>query len=67
MILAVLVDDSSLRLKVRRWTCLGVPLPLALAPTTEAKEHEQDGRFHFDVAIRHLWFGLLAHYHGWLV
>lgn len=64
--LAVLVDDSSLRLKVRRWTCLGVPLPLALAPTTEAKEYEQDGRFHFDVAIRHPWFGLLVHYRGWL-
>jgi uncharacterized protein DUF4166/saccharopine dehydrogenase-like protein len=58
---------TRLRLIVRGWTFLGVPLPRALAPQCDAHESEHDGRFHFDVALRHRWTGLIVHYRGWLV
>ncbi|MET0638609.1 MAG: DUF4166 domain-containing protein, partial [Hyphomicrobium sp.] len=37
-------------------------------PKSEAREFiGEDGRFHFDVAIRIPIVGRLAHYRGWLV
>jgi hypothetical protein len=65
--LALVVDDARLRLIVRGWSVLGIPLPRALAPYCVAHEHESSGRFHFDVAIGHRWTGLIVHYRGWLI
>jgi saccharopine dehydrogenase-like NADP-dependent oxidoreductase len=65
--LAVLGDETGLRLVIRSWTLFGMPLPLALGPTTEAREHEADGRFYFDVSIGHRLTGLIVRYRGWLI
>jgi hypothetical protein len=64
--LALVVDQSRMRLVVRRWTFLGVPLPLALAPRGESYEHADGGRFNFHVEIDLPLIGRLAAYRGWL-
>jgi len=63
------LDAAGLRVVVRAWRVLGVPLPLALAPLGDAEESEDpEGRFRFDVTVR-LPFGLgrVVRYRGWLV
>jgi hypothetical protein len=67
--LALVIEDegSRLRLIVRGWTFLGIPLPRVLAPQCDAFESEHNGRFHFNVALRHRWTGLIVHYRGWLI
>jgi len=60
-------DGAGLRMVLRRWWLGPFPLPLALAPRTEAREWEEGGRFHFDVAIALPLIGPLVHYRGWLV
>jgi NAD(P)-dependent dehydrogenase (short-subunit alcohol dehydrogenase family) len=57
-------DGLSMRLV--RWWLGPVPLPPALAPRSEAREWEEDGRFHFDVPIALPLAGLVVHYRGWL-
>ena len=64
--LAALTGDGRLRLVLRRWTFLGIPLPIGLAPQGHAIEFEQDGRFRFDVAIRAPLIGPIVRYRGWL-
>ncbi|MEA3010351.1 MAG: hypothetical protein QOJ91_2043 [Sphingomonadales bacterium] len=59
-------DGAGLRMVIRRWWLGPLPLPLFLAPRTEAREWEEGGRFHFDVAIALPWLGPLVHYQGWL-
>ena len=65
--LALVVDGSRLRLIVRRWSVLGIPLPLWLAPRGDSWEHEEEGRFRFHVEIAHPLTGLIVRYRGWLV
>lgn len=65
--LAVVVETGRLRLIVRRWSIFGVSLPPWLAPGGEAFECAQDGKFHFDVDIRHRLIGRIVRYRGWLV
>jgi hypothetical protein len=62
--LASLADGLDMRM--RRWRAFGVPLPLALAPRTAAREWEADGRFRFDVRIGFPLIGEIVHYGGWL-
>lgn len=62
--LALVLDGDRLRLVVRRWSLLGLPLPLALGG--EAWETAADGRFRFHVEISHPWTGLIVRYRGWL-
>jgi hypothetical protein len=64
--LAALTGDGRLRLVLRRWTFLGLPLPIGLAPLGHAIESEQDGRFRFDVAIGAPLIGAIVRYRGWL-
>ncbi|MDZ5650529.1 DUF4166 domain-containing protein [Nitrospirillum sp. BR 11828] len=63
-------DGGTVRLVLRQWTLLGLPLPLWLAPrsdATETAEPTPDGeRFRFDVRISHPLAGLIVHYRGWL-
>lgn len=59
-------DASGLGMHIRGWTLFGLPLPLVLAPRSEAREWEEDGRFHFDVPISLPLIGLVVHYRGWL-
>jgi len=53
-------------MKMTGWSMFGVPLPLALAPRSPAREWEEDGRFHFDVPIDLPLIGRVIHYRGWL-
>jgi hypothetical protein len=65
--MALVLDDGRLRLVVRRWSVLGIPLPLWLAPGGDSYEYAEDGRFSFHVEIRHPWTGPIVGYQGWLV
>jgi hypothetical protein len=65
--LAVVLEGGRLRLIVRRWSLFGVVLPLWLAPGGDAFECVEDGRFRFDVEIRHRVIGRIVRYRGWLV
>jgi hypothetical protein len=59
-------DAAGLRMVIRRWWLGPLPLPLFLAPRSEASEWEEGGRFHFDVPIALPLIGPLVHYRGWL-
>lgn len=63
---ALRAEPDGLSMRLRRWWCGPLPLPVALAPASEAREREIDGRFHFDVTIALPLIGLLVHYRGWL-
>jgi hypothetical protein len=64
--LAPVASDVGLDLVVRRWSVLGVPLPLRWCPRGPAFERVDRGRFAFDVTISHPWFGVLVRYRGLL-
>ena len=64
--LALVVDNARLCFVVRCWSVFGVPLPLGLAPTCEAYECEEAGRFRFFVELRYRFIGLIVRYRGWL-
>lgn len=59
-------DRRGLRMEMRGWSGLGVPLPLALAPRSQAREWAEDGAFRFDVPIALPFIGLVVCYRGWL-
>jgi hypothetical protein len=59
-------NDRGLTMRLRRWWLGPIPLPLALAPRSAAREWEEEGRFHFDVAISMPLVGTIVHYRGWL-
>jgi len=65
--MALVIDGDRMRLVVRRWSILGVPLPLWLAPRSDSYEFVQDGRFRFHVEIGLPLLGLIVAYRGWLV
>jgi len=60
-------DARGLEMRIVGWSCFGVPLPMALAPRSVAREWQEDGRFHFDVPIALPLVGRIVHYRGWLV
>ena len=64
--LALIVSGGQLQLVVRRWSCLGIPLPHFLAPRSNSFEFEQDGRFNFHVELHHPLTGPIVSYMGWL-
>jgi hypothetical protein len=59
-------DESGLAMEMRGWSCLGIPLPMALAPRSRAREWQEDGRFRFDVPIALPLVELVVRYSGWL-
>lgn len=65
--LALVKDGGRLVLMVRRWSFLGLPLPIWLAPRGESYEHVSEGRFCFNVDIRLPMAGQVVSYRGWLV
>lgn len=65
--LAAQSDRQGLALPIANWRIFGLPLPRFLMPAAEARETvDADGRFRFDVKLSLPFFGLLAHYRGWL-
>lgn len=59
-------DHTDLTMVMRGWKLGPLPLPLFLAPRSEAREWEENSRFHFDVPIALPGIGLIVHYKGWL-
>jgi len=59
-------DGEGLAMRMVGWSCLGIPLPMAVAPRGTAREWQADGRFRFDVPIALPLVGLVVHYRGWL-
>lgn len=65
--LAPEAGPSGLSLPIAGWSLFGLALPRLLMPRAEAHEQvDEDGRFRFDVRLTLPFFGLLAHYRGWL-
>ncbi|TAZ37687.1 DUF4166 domain-containing protein, partial [Rhizobium ruizarguesonis] len=67
VLMALMPVGKKLRLVVRGWRFLGIPLPMFLAPGGDTYEEERDGRFHFHVEIGGRLTGLVVRYTGWLV
>jgi hypothetical protein len=65
--MALVFRGSNLTYVIRRWSLLGMPMPLWLGPKTTASEStDAEGRFCFDIKLWHPFIGLLVHYAGWL-
>jgi len=65
--LAAEANSEGLALPIAGWRVFGLPLPRFLMPSAEARETvDADGCFRFDVRLSLPFFGLLAHYRGWL-
>ena len=58
--------DGRLVYKVLRWSFLGIPMPMFLAPISETAEFVAEERFCFSVRISLPLIGLLVHYQGYL-
>lgn len=65
-VIALQTIPDGLRWEVTSLSFLGVPLPRAIAPKTQATERQIDGRYRFEVSIRLPLLGPLISYQGWL-
>lgn len=65
--MALVAEENRLSLVLRRWSFLGLPLPMWLCPRSTSYETVEDGRFRFHVDISHPFAGLIVRYRGWLV
>ena len=67
-LLRLAVNDGALHYPVATGWCFGLPIPRAFLPQSIAREYEQDGVFHFDVALHApLRAGLIVRYTGYLL
>ncbi len=64
--MALVSEDDRLKLVLRGWNILGLPLPMWLCPRSTSHESVEDGRFRFHVEISHPLTGLIVRYRGWL-
>jgi len=64
--MALVAEQGKLSLVLRRWSILGLPLPMWLCPRSTSHETVRDGRFRFHVEISHPLTGLIVRYRGWL-
>lgn len=58
------VDADGLRMVMRGWSIFGIPMPLWLAPRSEAREWADGADFCFDVPIALPGIGVVVHYSG---
>ncbi|RUU02299.1 DUF4166 domain-containing protein, partial [Mesorhizobium sp. USDA-HM6] len=65
--MALVAEENRLSLVLRRWSFLGLPLPMWLCPRSTSYETVEDDRFRFHVDISHPLAGLIVRYRGWLV
>lgn len=66
--LGLTVQNGALHYPVTAGRLGPIPLPRWLLPASEAREYEQDGRFHFDVRLlAPVTGGLMVHYRGHLI
>ncbi len=59
-------DEQELTMAMRRWSVLGIPLPLWLAPRSAAREWAEGDLFYLDVPIDLPLIGRVVHYRGYL-
>ena len=64
--MALVAGEGRLSLVLRRWSFLGLPLPMFLCPRSTSYEAVEDGRFRFHVEISHPLTGMIVRYRGWL-
>jgi hypothetical protein len=64
--IALVPEGEVLHLVIRRWSVLGIRLPMILAPVCRSYEFVEHDRFHFYVEITHPLAGLIVHYQGHL-
>lgn len=64
--MALVTEKDRLALVLRRWSFLGLPLPMWLCPRSSSHETVENGRFRFHVEISHPLTGLIVRYRGWL-
>ncbi|UVK39593.1 DUF4166 domain-containing protein [Mesorhizobium sp. AR10] len=64
--MALVAEERRLALVLRRWSILGLPLPMWLCPRSNSFEAVEDGRFRFHVEISHPLAGMIVRYRGWL-
>ena len=62
--MALVVEGGRLSLVLRRWSVLGIPLPMWLCPRANAYETVEAGRFRFHVEIWHPLMGAIVRYRG---
>jgi hypothetical protein len=60
------VEHGILRMEMRGFSSLGLPLPRGIWPTIATAESERDGRYCFDVRASMPGVGLVVRYRGWL-
>ncbi|WP_306142888.1 DUF4166 domain-containing protein [Roseibium sp. MMSF_3412] len=60
------LEDGRLHFPVSRGRILGLPMPRAVLPVSQASEFETDGHFHFDVQVSLPGVGVLVRYQGHL-
>ena len=65
--MALVPEDNMLRLVLRRWSVLGIPMPMFLCARSDSYEAVEDGKFVFNVKISHPLAGFIVHYRGWLL
>jgi hypothetical protein len=58
------VSDGGLRMMMQKWGIFGLPMPLALAPKSPAREWAEGDDFCFDVPITLPLIGMVVHYQG---
>ena len=62
------IEKESLTMPLAAWHVFGIPMPRRLGPRSISSESQDAiGRFCFDVRLELPFFGLLAHYQGWLL
>ena len=64
--MALVPDADRLKLVMRGWSFLGLPLPRSLMPSGDSYEYAKDNRFCFDVEIRLPLAGYVIRYRGFL-
>lgn len=64
--MALVTEEGRLSLVLRRWSFLGLPLPMWFCPRSTSFETVEDGRFRFHVEISHPLTGMIVRYRGWL-
>jgi len=62
--LAIVIEDNKLRLIIRNWSLLGLPLPLFMKPDNNSYEFVENGVFQFHVEIGHPLTGSIVSYRG---
>ena len=66
-VLGITATPKGIEMPVKKWRLGRIPLPLALAPQSQARENQDEhGRFRFDVRLSLPLVGLMVHYKGWL-